>query len=201
MVKNNKARKENIHKGGSDLIMYITKTTKKVYELFDIYDELDDINRVEICIILFEEWSNKLINELDEINPSATDEDYEIFSPTILGLNENVGHLISELLFATMNNSLKEKKQIIDDNYLSLNIEEESKKWISKFEQLSYIEKIEVIEELIIRYDNETMIEAFNNFPKIHNTLNGYQIAASIDNYKNKISKKDISKFPYEVVD
>lgn len=181
--------------------MYITKTTKKVYDLFDMYDELKDINRIEICIILFEEWNNKLINERNEINPMGTDEDYEIFFPSLLGLNENIGHLIAELLFATMNNSLKIKKQIIDDNYLSMELQEESKKWISKFEKLSYIEKIEVIEELIIRYDNETLIDAFSGLPKIHNYINGFELAVIIDEYKNKISKKEISKFPYEVVD
>lgn len=181
--------------------MYITKTTKKVYELFDMYEELDDIYRVEICIILFEEWNNKLINERNEINPMATDEEYEIFSPGLLGLNENIGHLIADLLFATMNNSIEVKKQITDDNYLTMELQDKSKKWLSQFERLSYIEKIEVMEELIIRYDNETLIDAFNELPKIHNAISGFELANIIEQYKTKISKKETSKFPYEVVD
>lgn len=180
--------------------MYITKTTKKVYELFDRYDELDDVDRIEICIILFEEWSNKLINELNEINPMATDEDYEIFTPSIAGLKENVGHLIAEMFFMTMNNSLKTKKTIIDDNYLSMELREESKKWISQFEKLSYIEKIEIIEELIIRYDNETIIESFSYIPKINTFISGYEIVSMIEKYKSRL-KKDTTVFPYDVVD
>lgn len=180
--------------------MYITKTTKKVYELFDRYDELSDIDRIEICIILFEEWNNKLINEKNEINPMNTDEDYEIFTPSIAGLNENIGHLIADMFFATMNNSLEIKKQLVEDNYLLMELNEESKKWISQFEKLSYIEKIEIIEELIIRYDNETIIEAFNGIPKINTFINGYEVVSIIEKYKNKL-KKDTTVFPYDVVD
>ena len=55
--------------------MYITETTKEVFELFDMFDKLDTTNRLEVNIVLFEEWDRKLINEKNEINPEKTEED------------------------------------------------------------------------------------------------------------------------------
>jgi len=98
-----------------------------------------------------------------------------------------------------VNNQLIIKKQIEDDNYLTLNLSNESKNWLSKYEKLSYIEKIDVLEEMIIRYDDETLFKTIKGLPKIDDNLDGYKIASIIENYKNKIINKK-TKFPYEII-
>ena len=112
--------------------MYITETTKEVFELFDMFDKLDTINRLEVSIVLFEEWDRKLINEKNEINPETTDEDYEIFTASLLGLKSNTGRLIAGMFLTVMNNELITKQQIKDDNYLTLKLSVKSKSWLSK---------------------------------------------------------------------
>ena len=179
--------------------MYITETTKEVFELFDMFDKLDTTNRLEVSIVLFEEWDRKLINEKNEINPETTDEEYEIFTASLLGLKSNTGHLIAGMFLAVMNNELITKQQIEEDNYVTLNLNDESKKWLSKYEKLSYIEKIDILEEMIIRYDNETLFKTIKGLPKIDDNLDGYKIASIIEKYKSKIIKKQ-TKFPYEII-
>jgi len=119
--------------------MYITETTKEVFELFELFEKLDTTNRLEVSIVLFEEWDRKLINEKNEINPETTDEDYEIFTASLIGLKANTGHLIAGMFLTVMNNELITKQQIEDDNYITLNLSNESKIWLSKYEKLSYI--------------------------------------------------------------
>ena len=179
--------------------MYITETTKEVFELFDRFEKLDTTNRLEVSIVLFEEWDRKLINEKNEINPETTDEDYEIFTASLLGIKSNTGHLIAGMFLTVMNNELITKQQVEDDNYLTLNLSNESKIWISKYEKLSYIEKIDILEEMIIRYDNETLFKTIKGLPKIDDNIDGYKIASIIENYKNKVIKKQ-TKFPYEII-
>ena len=52
---------------------------------------------------------------------------------------------------------------------------------------------------MIIRYDNETLFKTIKGLPKIDNNLDDYKIASIIENYKNKIIKKQ-TKFPYEII-
>lgn len=185
--------------------MYLTKTTKSVFEIFEKFDSLDNITKYQICIILFEQWSNKLINEKNEVNPSATDEDYEIFTPSIIGLNDSIGTVMAQMLFKVMNLELdkNEKLSINDclsvDSCLAMELNDNSKKWLSIYEKLSYIEKMDVLSETVIRYDNETLFEDFN-YSKISSELDGYEIARIINKYKEKIINTDPAKFPYEII-
>lgn len=57
------------------------------------------------------------------------------------------------------------------------------KKIISKFEKSDFIEKIDVIAQLLIRYDNEELLEGYIHLPKI-STDSGYDIALAIKEYK-----------------
>ena len=59
-------------------------------------------------------------------------------------------------------------------------------KLLSKYEKLNFVEKIDVIAEIIIRMDNETLIDDVW-FPRLDGNLSGYDIALIIKEYKNNL--------------
>lgn len=183
-VKVNKENKANKERGND--FMYITETSKNVFDLFEKFEKLDDLERLNVCIILSEEWSNKLINERNEINPTTTDEDFEIFSPSSLGIEEYFGHLIATEFYAIKINALKCEDDVIDDNYLNMKLTEIEKNWLLSFEKLLFEEKIDIISEMLIRYDNDTLFEEIKDYPAFGDDieLNGYNIASEIKEYK-----------------
>lgn len=185
--------------------MNITKTSQKVYDLFNKFDELNDEERLEVNIIIFEEWSRDLINSKNTTDVSKyDDEEINIFNPTILGLQNNIGSLCSKIFLMVLNNSLKENKKPIAEienlDPLSLKLSNNSSKWISIYEKLSFIEKIDTLTEIIIRYYNETLFEMEKGLPKIDSSINEYNIAEIIKKYKESIGYKNDDDFPYEIV-
>jgi len=125
--------------------MYLTNTSKNVKDLFNLFEEQNNIIRSEISIYVFEEWNNNLINSKNEINPSITDEDFDIFNPTSIILSDNFGHELARVILDLMNKNLENKQLIGIDNYLLIKLSDNSKNVISRFEKLNFIEKIDVI--------------------------------------------------------
>ena len=150
--------------------MYLSNTSKKVKDLFNLFEEQNNIVRGEISIYIFEEWNNNLINERNEINPQTTDEDYEIFNPTSIILSENFAHSLASVILENMNKELEKKQLVGIDDFLKINLSDNSKKIISLFEKLDFIEKIDVIAELLIRYDNDELLEGHYYLPKMSDT-------------------------------
>jgi len=179
--------------------MYLSNTSKKVKDLFNLFEEHNNIVRSEVSIYIFEEWNNNLINERNEVNPQATDEDYEIFNPTSIILSDHFGHSLASIILRLMNRELDKKQLVGEDDFLKINLTDFSKKIISKFEKLDFIEKIDVIAELLIRYDNEELLEGYNHLPKI-STDSGYDIALAIKEYKKTLGVETKDEFPYETI-
>lgn len=180
--------------------MYLSNTSNKVKDLFERLEEFKNTTKFEVCIYLFEEWNNGLINEKNETNPSATDEDFEIFKPTNVGLSEHFAHSIGTLLLGIMNNFTEANQQLTDD-LLTINLDDDAKQWVSTYEKLDFSEKIDVIGELLIRYDNEELFEGLYHFPVLSED-DGFNVALNIKDYKSRIfGGNEETDFPYEIVD
>ena len=185
--------------------MYITETSQKVYDLFNEFDELDDKEKLEVNIIIFEEWSSNLINSKNTADVLKYDDsEIEIFNPSVIGLNNNIGHYCSSMFIMLLNGLLTENrlsiKEIENLDFLSIKLSENSSKWISCYEKLSFLEKLDVLTEIFIRYDNNTLFETLKGLLKIDTSIDGYTMARLIKNYKHNIYKNNKNEFPYEII-
>lgn len=129
-----------------------------------------------------------MINERNEVNPSTTDEDFEIFNFETFGMNINDG---LEIIYYLINNYVDEN--IVYSNHLIIINYDDIKELLSKFEKLSFKEKIDVVEELLIRYDNNTLLEDREFIIKLPDVI------CNIEFYKKKVNNN--ITFPYEVID
>lgn len=161
--------------------MYITKTTKPVINLFDQIEELDDNGKLKLLIYIFNQVNNNQLNSKNEANPDLVEDDDMItFNFEDISVPENFG--VNFLYyFMVMYNHDNPDNQFYEDNgcVTGANYTEEEKEVISKYEKLSFYEKLDTIAELVIRYDNETLLNDFSKSINFNNS-NGYEIANKI---------------------
>ena len=160
--------------------MYLSNISEEVKDLFHNYDSLSSNNQLQVALTILEEWSNDQINSLDEANPNLLDDSIyiEIFNPESIGLENEIGNLIALNLFTIL-----EKDMIIKCERLNLystlsyniNYSLESKKLISKYSKLAFIEKIDTVAELIIRLELKSLLKDFSDGFEIANTILEYK--------------------------
>ena len=151
--------------------MYI-ETSEKVKELFCEYEDLKLEEKISSLIYIFNSFGNNQINSLNEYNPDKLDSDIDIFNLNVLGFpNDLVSIIIDYLKY------LLKHKKIKSEN---------TNKLLSKYEKLNFVEKVDVITEIIIRMDNETLIDDVW-FPRLDSNLSGFDIALIIKEYKNNL--------------
>ena len=76
------------------------------------------------------------------------------------------------------------KVMYIESNVIGLVYTEEEKIIIYKFENLSFNDKLDIIRELFIRYDNETYFNKKITMVSFDSKLNGFDIANNILKFK-----------------
>ena len=151
--------------------MYI-ESSDKVKELFCEYEDLKLEEKISSLIYVFNSFGNNQINSLNEYNPDKLDSDIDIFNLNVLGFpNDLVSIIIDYLKY------LLKHKKIKSEN---------TNKLLSKYEKLNFVEKVDVITEIIIRMDNETLIDDVW-FPRLDSNLSGFDIALIIKEYKNNL--------------
>jgi len=151
--------------------MYI-ESSNKVKELFCEYDDLKLEEKISSLIYVFNSFGNNQINSLNEYNLDKLDSDVDIFNLNILGFPNDLIDIIIDYL-----KYLLKHKKIKSEN---------RNKFLSRYEKLNFVEKIDVITEIIIRMDNETLIDDVW-FPRLDNKLSGFDIALIIKEYKNNL--------------
>ena len=169
--------------------MYLN-TTDKVKKLYDRFEQLGTKDWIKFTIYILDKLNN-LINERNEVNPSTTDEDFDIFNFETFGMNINDGLEIIYYLINMLKDYVNEN--IVYSNHLIIVNYDDIKELLSKFEKLSFKEKIDVVEELLIRYDNNTLLEDREFIIKLPD------IIYNIEFYKQKINNN--ITFLYEVID
>ena len=170
--------------------MYLN-TTDKVKKLYDRFEQLEIKDRIKFTIYILDKLNNNLINERNEVNPHATDEDFEIFNFETFGMNVNDGLEMIYYLIEMLKDYVDEN--IVYSNHLIIINYDDIKKLLSNFEKLSFKEKIDVVEELLIRYDNNILLNDRELIIKLPDVI------YNIEFYKKKLNNN--ITFPYEVID
>lgn len=166
--------------------MYITETTNNVKDLFEKLDIMEDIKKLEIFISIFNLVNNNQINNKNEANPNLIEDDnLLIFNLDNIGFASNyctmfLQHNLSLYNSMTNSNKLYEK----DGNVMGFDYSKDVVEFISSFEKLSFNEKLDVIAELVIRYDNETLLKNFNGQAMLDSNRSGFELAREIQKIK-----------------
>lgn len=173
--------------------MYIAYTTDNVRKIFDYIEKKDNLARMKFLIYLFNGLNNNQINKQNEVNPDLIeDENLEIFNFQSIGFEDNFGTLFLQHLSMIYNkidtdNEVYEK----NGNIYGITFNDDDKKNISNFEKLNFEEKLDVLSEIIIRLDNETLLPKYDD--EILNISfsveqNGFEIARMIQEYKKAMN-------------
>lgn len=166
--------------------MYISEANEKVKKIYEKIDNLNDIKKLEILLSVFNLINNNQINNKNEVNPDLIeDDDIKVFNMELLGFEPNYCTIFLQYNLMLYNAIFGEKKLYEDNgNVLGFNYDNEEKEILSSFEKLSFNDKLDIIAEFIIRYDNGTYIQN-NTLPiSLHSKLNGFEIANMIKKIK-----------------
>lgn len=166
--------------------MYITKTTDNVRKLVGELENRNDIHKIKFIIYIFNLLNNNQINDKNEVNPDLSeDENIKILNFSSLGLFPNTGTICLQHLVGVYNTMIKTNKAYEDNgSALGIMYDEDDNKLISQFEKLSFNEKLDVVSEIIIRYDNETYFNRIILMKNLANNISGFDIASLIYNFK-----------------
>ena len=166
--------------------MYITNTTDNVRNLIEELETKDDLNKLKFLIYIFGLLNNNQINEDNEANPNLIDKDIKIFTLDIVGSSYNACTILLEYFVMLYNGLTNTKKAYIDNtNVIGIEYDKDDKNLISKFESLSFNEKLDMFSEIIIRYDNETYFKYKITILTFDSKSNGFDIAKIVQEYKN----------------
>ncbi len=168
--------------------MNITNTTEKVIKLFEEIELRDDISKERILLYIFNEVNNNQINSKNECNPDLVeDEDMMIFNFELIDYPNNYGTIFLQYNVMVYN-LLTKTKDLYEDNgnVIGLKFDENESRIISDFEKFDYNEKLDVISEIIIRYDNETYFQDRITMITFNSKENGFEIANKIQKLKFK---------------
>lgn len=166
--------------------MYITETTDNVRKLFEEVDQKEDLNKLKYLIYIFCLLNNKQINDKNEANPDLIDDDMKILSLELLGMESNVNTVFLQYLVMLYNTITKTNDAYEENgNVLGIEYDDEDKEILSKFEKLNFNEKLDVISEIIIRYDLEKYFKERITMLTFDSTTNGFKIAKRIKDFKN----------------
>ena len=166
--------------------MYIRNTNDNVIKLFSYIEKLSDESKLKILIYIFNLINNNQINDRNEVNPDLLlNDDLKILKFSYIGLNDNYCEIIMQYLISVYNLMNKNNKVMyIESNVIGLVYTEEEKIIIYKFENLSFNDKLDIIRELFIRYDNETYFNKKITMVSFDSKLNGFDIANNILKFK-----------------
>lgn len=166
--------------------MHIENTTDNVRNLIKQLEIKEDLNKLKFLIYIFGLLNNNQINEDNEANPNLIDKDIKIFTLDIVGLSYNACTILLEYFVMLYNGLTNTKKVYMDNtNVIRIEYDKDDKNLISKFESLSFNEKLDMFSEIVIRYDNETYFKDKITILTFDSKPNGFDIAKIIQEYKN----------------
>ena len=154
---------------------FINDASKETLDMLIRIETLNYIQRLEVCIDLFKRWSNKNISSGTGI----------VFTPGTIGFKESLGKEISDFLFIMLNNERIRTagKLILPDNEREIS-KDTSRKILADIKKMKFTEQIDVLTELIIKFDNRTLFLEKPDFPKFNQFITGYDVGNEMRNFK-----------------
>lgn len=167
--------------------MYITDANENVRKIFEELEKESDVTRMRFLLYVFDLINNDLINSKNEVNPLLnSDEELNIFNFESIGFESNFCTNFLQNNIMIYNNSLVKNNEAFEDrgSIIGIKYSEKDMSIITNFERLNFNEKLDVISELIIRYDNETYFYDKKILTKSGFEVNGFEIASAIKKMK-----------------
>lgn len=166
--------------------MYITDTTENVKEIFKNIEKSKDIFKIKFLIYILNQLNNNQINNENNINPNLYDDkDLIIFSSYDCGLSND---MINDLIYQniTLYNKFVGKTELYENhgNVLGLDFDDTEIGILTMYESLDFMEKIDVLSELFVRYDNFTYYEGKYDNLTFSSDVTGFEVARIIKEYK-----------------
>lgn len=157
--------------------MYI-KTNKNVIEIISELEKENLETKLKFFIYVVEQIDNNLVNEKNSANPSLEEDEFKILDFNTLGVNSEIvliDYLLSELY------KLTKEQTVYNGGVLGINYSS-ADYLIKLFESLNFVGKLDLISELFIRYDNDTLF--LNAIMSTGLDISGYEIANNIMRFK-----------------
>ena len=149
----------------------------KLDEVINKLEKLSDLEILEVCTIILEEWGNGLIKENDKI-----------FNPNDVGFRDNLVNTISACFYSIYRN-FKEIRIPFPKNLLEIELTNKSLEVINSYRVLDFIDKIEMIEIIIRKYGNRTLFKDLQLDIPIMDNKTENDIADDIAKYRNNIKE------------
>jgi len=138
--------------------MYLKNTSNAVKEITGKINELDNENKLKFISYILNLWDNGQINSLNETNSDLLDDSIciDIFNPSSIGYR----YLVTKL------------KEYWNYKYKLYHLyQNEYKRMIPLFENLSFKEKINVVAEIFLILEHDELLP---------DNVDGYEIARMI---------------------
>ncbi|MDO4963743.1 MAG: hypothetical protein Q4E75_06600 [bacterium] len=166
--------------------MYITNTSEKVIDLFDKIDELNSTHKVRFILYVFDLLNNNQINDKNQMNPDLYEkDDLEIFNAESIGFPPDFFDVFLYFNVMVYNKLVNSTEAYLEyGNVMGIENKTIDMELASKFSKLNYNEKLDVISELIIRYDNETYFNEEISMMPFASDRSGFDIAKAIQDFK-----------------
>lgn len=125
--------------------MYLKNTSDEVKEITEKINELDKENKLKFIGYILNLWDNDQINSLNETTPYLLDDSIciDIFNPSSIGY-----HYLVDKLKEYWNHTYK-LYQLYQNEY---------KRVIPLFEKLSFKEKIDVLAEIFLILEHDSLL-------------------------------------------
>ena len=176
--------------------MYVVNATEKTRMVMDeVILKLSDESKMKLLLYLFSELNHNQINSKNEVNPDLVeDNDMIIFNLESLGFSVQEAELFLRYnvgLYNYVKQSIKEEKLLVENGYVvGLDYLPLESATIHMFEKLSFVEKIDFIAEIMIRYDNRTYFRYYQTGVGFTEDLTGFDIARRIMEFKKEYVEK-----------
>ena len=165
--------------------MYITNTTDEVREFFEDLLEQKDSTKLKFLIYVLNALYNNQINDKGITNPELTEEYTEIFKYSSIGLDDELVFALLAYLVVVYNLSNIGRDIYLDDkNIIGMEYDKKEESILSRYEKMTFKEKLDILSELLIRYDNFTYFEGRITFITLGSDITGFDIAKLIQDYK-----------------
>ena len=110
--------------------------------------------------------------------------DNEILRFERIELTNNTCDILLQFFAMAFRELYKENVQYVDNHFIGLDYDEKDKIILSQFEKLSYNEKLDVISELVIRYNNNSMFKNQEIHIPFNDDVDGFEWARLIQKLK-----------------
>lgn len=110
--------------------------------------------------------------------------DNEILRFERIELTNNTCDILLQFFAMAFRELYKENVQYVDNHFIGLDYDEKDKIILSQFEKLSYNEKLDVISELVIRYNNNSMFKNQEIHIPFNDDVDGFEWAGLIQKLK-----------------